>query len=342
MADDVDARHVALGGADRAQQILGVQHADDVFRLVAPQRNAGVFGGQHLAHQFVRRQVGIDHHHRGAVDHDVGDGEVAEAEDIVNVFGLAAFDPAVHGGFLHQPFDLGVGEDFVLRGFLHAEQAQNPARSVVEQPVQRPEDQIGHMQRIGDPLRDRHRLPDRQRLRHLLADHDMQRGEHQEPGQERHEVQGAFRHSERDQQRFEQRRNGGFADPAEAERGHGDAELAAGEIGLDIAHHALQQARAEAVLLDHRPDAKPAALHQRKLGGHVERVGGEQKEREQQIGCSRTHACLATAPALRDVSTMLRPDNPVFIPTASVAGNREPAPARRRLRPPRGRSPAAG
>jgi hypothetical protein len=75
----------------------------------------------------------------------------------------------------------------------------------------------------------------------------------------------------------------------------------------------VQQARAEAVLLDHRPDAEPAALHQRKLGGHVERVGGEQEERKQQIECSRTHACLATALALRDVSPVGR-DNLVFIP----------------------------
>ena len=54
-------------------------------------------------------------------------GKVAEAEDVVDVLGLAAFDPAMHGRFLHQPFDLGIGEDFVLRGFLDAEQAQNPA-----------------------------------------------------------------------------------------------------------------------------------------------------------------------------------------------------------------------
>ena len=107
MAETLILRGVAVGGADRAQQILGVQHADDVFRLVAPQRDAGVFGRQHLAHQFVRRQVGVDHHHRGAVDHDVGDREIAEAEDIVDVFGLAAFDLAVLGRFFHQPFDLG-------------------------------------------------------------------------------------------------------------------------------------------------------------------------------------------------------------------------------------------
>ena len=104
-----------------------MQHADDVFRLVSPQRDAGVFGRQHLAHQFVRRQVGIDQHHRSAVDHDVRHGEITETEDVVDILGLAAFDAAMHGRLFHQPFDLGIGEDFVLRGFLHPEQAQNPA-----------------------------------------------------------------------------------------------------------------------------------------------------------------------------------------------------------------------
>ena len=86
-----------------------------------------VYGGQHLAHQFARRQVGVDHHHGGTVNHHVGHREVTEAEDVVDVFGLAAFDLAVHGRFFHQPLDLEVGENLVLRGFLHAEQAQNRA-----------------------------------------------------------------------------------------------------------------------------------------------------------------------------------------------------------------------
>ena len=195
--------------------------------------------GQHLAHELVRRHVGIDHHHLGAVDHDVGDCEVAEAEDVVDVFGLAAFDLAVLGRFLHQPFDLGVGEDFVLRGFLDAEHAQDRARCAVEQPVQRIEDQIGQMERIGDPLRDRHPAA---RIASVFGTCSPITicSEENTRNPTRNDVKCKARsgHAERDQHRLEQRRNGRLADPAEAERGHGDAELAAGEIGLDVAHHA--------------------------------------------------------------------------------------------------------
>ena len=78
----------------------------------------------------------------------------------------------------------------------------------------------------------------------------------------------------------EQSRNGWFADPAEAQRRHDDAELATCEVGFNVAHHALQQTRAEPVLLGHGLDAKPAALHQRKLGRHEECIGGEQENGE--------------------------------------------------------------
>ena len=319
-----------------------MQHADDVLRLVAPERNAGVFGGEHLAHQLFRRHVGIDRHHGGAMNHDVGYGQITEAEDIVDVFGLAAFDDAVLGGFFHEPFDFGVGQDFMLRGFLYATQAQNASRGRVEQPVERIEHDVRGIQRIGDPLRDRHGPADRKRLRHLLADHDMQGGEHQEPCQERGEVESGFRQPQRLEKRSEQRRDRGLADPAEAERGHGDAKLAARQIGLDVVHHASQQACAKAVLLDHDLDAKAAAFHQRELGRHVEGVGRKQQDGKRQIDRDRVHRCLAIFPAPRDAPGTLCALAVALIPPVSAAGNRAPAQARRPARSRRGRSLPAG
>ena len=51
--------------------------------------------------------------------------------------------------------------------------------------------------------------------------------------------------------RLQQRRDRRLADPAEAERGHGDAELAGGEIGLEVIEHAQRQAGGAAALLGH-------------------------------------------------------------------------------------------
>ena len=196
------------------------------------------------SHDLLRRIVGVDRHHLGAVDHHVGDFELAEPEDVLDVFGLADLHLAVLGGDLHEPLDLDVGQDFLLRALLDAEHPQDRARRGVEQPVQRIEHQEADVERIRDPQRHRHRLADRQGLRHLLADDDMQRREHQEADHERREMQRRVGHPERDQQRAQQRGDGRLADPAEAERGHRDAELAAREIGFDVAQHLLQQARA--------------------------------------------------------------------------------------------------
>ena len=131
MAETSMLRGVAVGGPDRAQQILGVQHADDVLRLVAPQRNAGVFGRQHLAHQLLRRQVGVDHHHLGAVDHDVGDLQLAQVEQAAEHVAVLLLDLAL----VVQQVDraaqpLGRRQDRLVGADLDAEQLhQRHARS---------------------------------------------------------------------------------------------------------------------------------------------------------------------------------------------------------------------
>ena len=57
----------------------------------------------------------VDRVHVGAVDHDVGDFEFAEAEEVVDVFRLRLLHLAVLGRDLDQAFDLGVGQDLLVR-----------------------------------------------------------------------------------------------------------------------------------------------------------------------------------------------------------------------------------
>ena len=102
-------------------------------------------------------------------------------------------------------------------------------------------------------------------------------------------MEACVRHPGLGQNRREQRGDGGFTDPAEAERGHGDAKLATREIGLNVAQHHLQQASAEAVLLCHRINAKAPALHQSEFRGNVKSVGGEQEYGDQQTGDRVVH-----------------------------------------------------
>ncbi|MGY4423612.1 hypothetical protein ACVWY2_006061 [Bradyrhizobium sp. JR6.1] len=124
----IDRRHVAFIGPHRPQQILGVEHADDVLRLLAPQRDAGVFARQHLAHQFLGRQVGIDHGHLGAVDHHVGDLQFAEVQQPAEHVAVLLLDLA----FVMQQIDraaqaFGRRQDGLMRADLDAKQPHQGA-----------------------------------------------------------------------------------------------------------------------------------------------------------------------------------------------------------------------
>src|SRR5439155_23391691 len=104
--------------------------------------------------------------------------------------------------------------------------------------------------------------------------------------------EGRARHAERQEDRFEESGDRRLADPTEAEGRHGDAELAAGEIGLDVAQHPLQQLCAEALLLGERVDAESPALHQRELRGDIEAVGGEQEDGNREVEERAAHPAI--------------------------------------------------
>ncbi|MNV43645.1 hypothetical protein D3C71_1353620 [compost metagenome] len=77
---DIGRRRIRL--QERAQQVLGVHHADDVFRRIAPHRHARIGAFQHRAHNHVRRVIRIDGNHGHAVAHHVGDFQLGEIEQL--------------------------------------------------------------------------------------------------------------------------------------------------------------------------------------------------------------------------------------------------------------------
>ena len=67
-----------------------------------------------------------------------------------------------------------------------------------------------------------------------------------------------------------------LADPAEAKRGNGDAELARGEVGVELGDSAVERLGVP-LPLGHQPlDAAAAHRDHRKLGGDEEAVGRHQ------------------------------------------------------------------
>ena len=64
----------------RAQQIFDVQDADDVFGIVAPERQSRHRRGDDGIDDILGRIVGVERDHVGAVDHHVGDHQFAQIE----------------------------------------------------------------------------------------------------------------------------------------------------------------------------------------------------------------------------------------------------------------------
>jgi hypothetical protein len=79
--DDIQVVQVGGLGLHRAQQRLGMQHADDVVRIVPPQRQPGVRAGQHLLHDVFRRLVDIDRDDLLAVRDDIGDLDIGQIQN---------------------------------------------------------------------------------------------------------------------------------------------------------------------------------------------------------------------------------------------------------------------
>lgn len=104
---------------------------------------------------------------------------------------------------------------------------------------------------------------------------------------------------QRRERRFQQYGDGWLAHPTKAQRGHGDAELAAGEIGLNVAQDRLHHPSADPVLLGKGVDAETTRFYQREFGGDKERIRGKEEDRQQQIDDGGTHLAAMVSAGMR-------------------------------------------
>ena len=131
-----------------------MQHADDVVGRAAPQRQPGDAGGEHGVDDSLRRLVGIEHDHLGAMDHDVGDRQLAQIEQAAHHVAVELFHDA---GAMHEIDGaaqfLARRQDRLDLADRHAEAAQNEPH----QPFDRPQERREHAHVRCDRLRDRER-----------------------------------------------------------------------------------------------------------------------------------------------------------------------------------------
>ncbi|MCY1449474.1 hypothetical protein D9M71_662120 [compost metagenome] len=101
----------------------------------------------------------------------------------------------------------------------------------------------------------------------------MQVRDDEEGDEERDRLDQLWRvHAHVRQQRFEQVGEGRLTDPAQAQRGQRDAQLAGRKVGVELVVHLAQDAAAPAMQLGDGVDARRAQLDHGELGGNEEAV----------------------------------------------------------------------
>src|ERR1700722_11332188 len=161
----------------RPEQVLGVEDADNIVWLPTPERHPGIGRRDHLAHQLLWRQVGVDKPHFGAVNHHVRDGDLGQFQKAAEHIALVALDFA----FAMQDVDR-AHQFFMARNarVALAERDAAQAQDAAHQDLDRAHDRTEYGHEEGNQRRDEQRnairIGDSDGLRHHLAENDNQRG----------------------------------------------------------------------------------------------------------------------------------------------------------------------
>ena len=157
-----------------------MQHADDIVGAVAPQRQPRHRRRQHGVGDVLRRIVGVQHHHFGAVDHDVGDRELAQIENAAHHVAVELLDDA---GVMQQIDGaaqlLARRQDRLDGADLHAEAAQDDPHQPFDAVKQRREQLHGALDRLRHHQRDTVRRVERRGLRQHFGHHENQDRHHE-------------------------------------------------------------------------------------------------------------------------------------------------------------------
>ena len=122
-------------------------------------------------------------------------------------------------------------------------------------------------------------------LRDELAHHHVQ-GRHDEEAHGHADgMDGGFGQAQGQQRAFQHGGYGRLAEPADGQGGQGNAQLASGQVGVDVGRHIAGRLSAAALFGHGHIDLAAAHAHQRELGHDEKRVHQQEQDNEQQAKC---------------------------------------------------------
>ena len=185
--------------------------------------------------------------------HQLARGQVGELEGAAGDARLRGLHlPRLLAGPQQEAQLLRAVHHLLAAGRVHPEHAQHRVADRVEHADGPAEHAVEPVQRPRHPERGALGALEGEALGRQLAEHDVEGGDHGERDADRDAVRGGPREAARQrlQHRLEQAGERGLADPAQPQRGHGDAELAGRDVAVEVVDH---------VAGHHRRCARPSA-----------------------------------------------------------------------------------
>ena len=213
----------------RAQQIFHVQNADDVLRVAAPERQPRHRRGDDRIDNILGLIVGVERDHVGAVDHDVGDHQIAQIEHAAEHVTVER----LHIAFAVQQVDgaaqlLARRQHLLILADRHADELEQPAHQRFDRHQQRAEQSDEPVHRPRHRERDAVGRVERRRFRQDLGEHDDQ-DRHDERGVDHADI------AKQGQQKVGRQHRGCDVDRIVAEQQRAEQPLALLEQAVDDA-----------------------------------------------------------------------------------------------------------
>ena len=265
------------------QQVLDVHQADELAAGLVVHRIPAVLVAAQHAEQLVEAGVALDVHQVFAGVGPVGHFQLAHLHRRGQHADVLVAGVVGAAGVQDQLQLVAAVVMFMVRPRLAlAGEAQDGVGAGVEQEDRRVHRPVEQVQRHRRPQRQQLRLADGPGLGRQLADHDVQVGNQEERDREGGAVDDhRVGDTEGGEQRLDQVREGRLADPAQAQRGQGDAQLAGRQVGVELAVHGAQDVSAPAMLAGDGLHLGRAQLDHGEFGGHEETVEQNEEEGEQ-------------------------------------------------------------
>src|SRR6185503_13686951 len=174
-----------------------------------------------------------------------------------------------------------------------AERADDAVRAPRDEPVERTHEPVEEVKRYRTEQRDPERALDREVLRRELADDDVQVRERDERDREReHVIEGLHRVAKPAEERTDERRDGGLADPADREGGERDAKLRRGDVRVELRADRARAFRHDAARLRQLVELRLPDTDERVLGRDEEPVQEDEEDGDEygRKGRARIHS----------------------------------------------------